>query len=462
MIKRSLIALVVLALYCPAVALPDTEKLITVAAQKTDGALAVLSFTLMDELGERPISGQAMCIRPSGLFMSFTFNPAMRPDKLKDFKLTLPGLEGRERGAFDAKLVGIDPETGIGFVQALGEHRWPALELAEKANLRVGQPVISAGIMPPDTGNARYFGVAYVSTTIRVPEPQVYVTGGKLTSVGSAVLAADGRVVGFVHRQRALKNLFVPTGRGALPVRTSGQQETSFFAPIDDFRHVLANPGRPRKLSWIGVINFSPVGEATATTRELDKPGVKIAKIVPGTPAGQAKLEDQDVIVGINGRPLEQLGNPELTTQNFERFLIRLPVGTELKLSIFRDGRTFDITLKTAPIPKRRFQAERYYSTMLGLGVRERVMLDEYLEGGPSAKGPGVIVYAVRRGGRAHTSRISNNDLIVSFGGTPVTTVEAFKQAEQRILDDKSIKEAEIEFKRDDRKEMVRVRLPSR
>jgi len=459
MIKKSMIMLLVLSAFCPAAALADTQQLVAGAAKKTEGAIAVLSFKLTTELGSRPVAGQALCINSSGLFMSVVFDPAVKPDQISEMKLTTPGLGGK---SVAAKLVGVDPEMGMGFVQALGEAKWTPLEFAEKADLEIGQEVVSVGLMPAETGYVRYFGAAWVSSLLRIPEKEYYVTGGKLTSPGSPVLTADGKVVGIVHRQQQLSQEFIATDRGAIPVRTTMQYETSFFMPIDELRSIIAGAGKDRKLSWIGVVKFKPVGEDVATAMKLDRPGVMIGATVPDTPAAQAKLQERDVIISMNGQGIEVLGTPELTAQNLDRRLMRMPVGTPVQLSVFRDGNMLDVSLKTAAMPMMWFHAERYYSSAMGLGVRERVALDGYLEGSPDSKAPGVVVYFLRREGPAEGARVRTNDVMVSVAGTSVATVDAFKTVEQRILANPSLKEIELEVMRGETKETLKIKLPNR
>ena len=459
MIRRSAALLFVLTAFCPA-AMSDTQELLRMAAKATDGAVAVLSFKVAGELAPQTVTGLAFCIAPSGLFMSTALDVRMRPEDLSDFELTVPGQGGTK---VKARLVGIDPETGIGFLRPEGNQQWKAIEAAETPDLRVGQGVASAGLLPEDTGHAKYFGAGYVSAVVRVPEKQVYVTGGVLTVVGSPVLNEEGRLVGLVLRQLPMRRQFLPTDRGAVPIQTSGERESSFFMPIDELKPVIDNAGKERKLSWIGAVEFKPVEEGLAKTRKLDKPGVMLDSIVPDSPAGKARLRNLDVIVGINGRPVEELGMPTLTAQNLNRFLMRLPPGTPLRLNIFRsENEVFEVSLKTAEFPKWTHQAERYYSPDLGFGIRERLMIDDYLKGGPEAKGPGVIVYAVRRDGPAHTAGMNNNDLVVSMGGIPVTTVEAFRDAEKKVLADKSLRLVEVVVMRGELKETLKLQLGDR
>jgi S1-C subfamily serine protease len=195
---------------------------------------------------------------------------------------------------------------------------------------------------------------------------------------------------------------------------------------------------------------------------KLDRPGVMIDTVVPGTPAAEAKLQSRDVIVGMNGQAIEELGTPSLTAENLERSIARIPVGKELQLSVFRDGKMFSAAIKTVGLPAMPYEVERYYSSFLGFGVRLRVMLDDYLEGGPTAKVPGLIVYMVLANTPAQVAQVNGNDVVLSIAGTPVNNIDSFKRIEQRILADKSLKEVDMEIARGDRKETLKLPLPKR
>jgi serine protease Do len=443
----------------PSKGLTETEQAIAMAAEATDGALALLRFEFENELGSRTLSGQAVCIRPSGVFMTLAMNSNMEREQISKLELVMPGVGGQTH---PATLIGIDAETGIGFVQAGGKQTWKAVRFAKSAKLYIGQMVCSAGLMPQTLGNLRSLSVAYVSTMLRAPERLVYVTAGKLTQVGSPVLNKEGQAIGVVWRQVALERQFVALNRQAVPVRTADPQETSFFVPVDEFADAIAEPGRRRKLSWIGVVDLKAVGKDVAGVLKENQHGIQLNRIVPGTPAANAGLKDGDVIVGLNDKPVEALATPLLTARNFYRTIQSMAPGTALKLQVFRDGQTLPKALKTAEMPTRPAEAERFYSAELGLGVRNRVMLDGYLDDSPKSKAMGVIVYAVKRDGPAHWATALQNDVITKVGETAVTSVEAFEVIVKNALADKTRKRLELTVMRGDRQHTLRIPLPSR
>ena len=447
------ILLMLTVLTMPTAALADSEEMLAVAAHASKDSLAVLSFTYTTDIGKTEVTAMAVCVDADGLFMTLATDANMNPESFSDMTLRQPGVGGK---SVSGELIGIDEETNIGFVKAQGDLKWKPIEFAKTSALRIGQPIASAGLMPAETGNAPYFGAAYVSSLVRVPGRMVYVTGGKLTRSGSPVLNKEGKAVGIVWGQLPMENQFIQIQQGRrVPVRTQGQQETSFFVPVEEFAHVLAQKGKQRTLSWIGVLKFKPVTEDTAAVLKLERPGVQIEQIIPDTSGAKAGLKERDVIIELNGQPIEELGTPALTRNNLMLKIRRIAPGTPLKLTVFRDGKMIPIDVTTEPMPKSPLQAERFFSRDFGLSVRERVMLDNYMEDSPVAKVPGLIVNFVIQNSPAHRGLVRRGDVIVAIDGKDIRTVDEFKTTIEAAMKDANVDQIKMDVMRGDRKESL-------
>jgi serine protease Do len=416
--------------------------------------MAVMRCTIQDEMGSRGVEGPAICIatEPSAIFITLALDRRLPPQSLKDFVLR-PVLADDK--TIKAELLGIDPETGISFLRASEPHNWGLVQFASKANLSSGQPVASVGMMDPDTGYQPFVGSAYVSAVIRVPEQLVYVTGGRLTNIGSPVFNAEGLAVGLVQEQRfLLYETFMSNMRGIVAlwegpqvgfrrsgavidnmsgaIRLRSQEEASFFLPVDEFAHVLVNipasPAQVRRLPWMGVLILAPVPKEVAEIQKLDKPAVMADRVLPDQPAARAGLQDRDIIVGINDQDIERLPTPELTAGNFRLKLIRLPLGQPVKLAIRRLGEAKTIEVTPVPMPAQDYEAKQYRNVQLGLFVREKVLFDQYLDSSSAAAVPGLLAAPERADLPAGKAGLQDRDLIVSVNNQPVTTVAAFKQ----------------------------------
>jgi len=424
-------------LVLPAAARADTTTMLQDVVKKAAGALAVVRYEIDLETGKRVAMGQGICITQDGVFLTTSLDPRLPVKSLKGFQLILPGLKGKE---VKAKLLGIDPWTGLGFVKATEPHTWQVVQFSSASNVSLGQPVASIGIMMGDPARPVYLGTAHVSAKLRVPGELVYVTGGRLTGTCSPVFTTGGQAIGIVGRQLSLgyqaQLLGLTRNRKAIPVglRMQSSQETAFFTPVEEFVHVLRTPpsdGSVARLPWMGVNKFEAVNKELADALKLDKPAVKVEDVIPNQPAAKGGLANNDIIVGFNGKPIEEMATPELSVRNFVRSLMRMNAGDQVKLKLF-SGKEVTVTL--GDMPKRPSEAKRYYNRAIGLLVREKVMLDQYLDKGETANVPGLIVLGMARGSAAAAAGLQGGDVITNVSNQPVKTCDVFQQIVEKSL----------------------------
>jgi serine protease Do len=433
--KKTALVFAAVALVLSGVASGDaTSDALKAVAKKVDGATALVSVTIKTQVESRRVGGPAICIdAKQAVFLTTALNPGLRSEDVQKAELIVPGKDAKQ---IKAKLLGIDPATGLGFVQATEKHTWKQIEFVAKSGLEAGEQVVSAGLMVDVPSAPIYTGTGYVSAQLRLPDRLVYVTGGSLTSVCSPVFTMDGKAVGIVGRQLFM-NYQTATRRGSMRLPLKGTSSTSFFVPVEEFVDVLRNipsGGKARRLSWLGVNTFKPV-----PPEELDgKTGVEVDQVIPNQPAAEAGLKEGDIIVAMDGESLEQLGTPKLTMQNFVRETTRMSSGKTLKLTVLRDGGERVIPVKLASMPKTRAEAKRYFDKKIGLGVREKVMLDKYLDDSPTADVDGLVVLGVAKGSAAQASGIHGGDVIThvatSQGEVSVSSVDKLMQLISREL----------------------------
>ena len=431
----------------------DMSKMLADAKDKTS-AMAIFRCNMQDEMGSQAIEGPAICIatEPSAIFITLTLDRRLSGEALKDF--VLRPLQAPDK-TVKAELLGIDPETGIGFLRASEPHTWGVVQFASKANVSAGSPVASVGVMGQDTGFQPFVGGGYVSSVIRIPQSLVYVTGGRLSSFGSPVFNAEGLAVGLVATQRYMAHeVYFSNIRGSVALRGGeqgnynafdavldnmsgtmalrGQEEASFFWPVEEFAHVLGNiptsPAQTRRLPWIGVLTFAPVPKEVSDIQKLDKPAVMAEQVIPDQPAAKAGLQDRDVIVGINDQDIETLPTPELTAANFSTKLLRLTAGQSIRLAVRRMGEAKTIEVTPVPMPSMPQEAKRYLNQKLGFLVREKVVLDQYFDRTPTGAVAGLLTVLARADLPAGKAGLQQGDLIVSANDQPVSTAAAIKQ----------------------------------
>ncbi|HUU59102.1 MAG TPA: trypsin-like peptidase domain-containing protein, partial [Phycisphaerae bacterium] len=138
----TILAAGLLGLLGAALAEAEVPEVMTTVAAKAAGALANVEFDVENELGRSKAAGTGICIHANGTLLTTALDVFTPPEMIKNIRIVLPG---KERKTVEAKLLGIDRQAGVTFVQATGEHKWSVVRFARRTNLTVGQTVVSVG-----------------------------------------------------------------------------------------------------------------------------------------------------------------------------------------------------------------------------------------------------------------------------------------------------------------------------
>jgi serine protease Do len=96
---------------------------------------------------------------------------------------------------------------------------------------------------------------------------------------------------------------------------------------------------------WLGV-RIDEITEENVRDYGLDAPrGVGIEGVLPGQPAAQAGLRAKDVILQIDG---QTIGSP----RELQRVISITPVGTPVRVSLWRDGQAQELTVTVGRFPE--------------------------------------------------------------------------------------------------------------
>jgi len=423
--RSMLLTLVLAAALAGTAAAQQPATPIQKAAAAAGAALARLQYRVEDEmLGTKTQIGQAVCIDAvGGVFLTRDVPLNVPAAQLKDFELIPPNSVDK---GLPADVLGTAPAEGFTFLKVKGAHTWKALAFSRTANLKIGDRVISVGLLGPNAGNVPYLGTGLVAAMLRLPHSLYYVAGGELTIATSPVLTEDGRAVGLVGGEVPMESR-MQLGNRWVDVVTMGRQRTRFFLPVNEFADALTDI-RPRRLPWIGILRFDPMLDKDADLRGLkDRPAVLVGQVVPGSAAAKAGVKQSDAVVALNGRPLEKLPTPLLVRDNFVRLLRRQRPGTKATLTVSRDGKETNLSVQAEPMPTQPFEAARYHSQVLGMAARDLVMLDRYARRAAPMMEKGVRVFMVLPKSAAAAGQLASGDLVTHVNRKPVPNVAALK-----------------------------------
>jgi serine protease Do len=237
------------------------------------------------------------------------------------------------------------------------------------------------------------------------------------------------------------------------------------FLPTKEFVQSLQDPpvaGQPLKLPWLGVAQMTGLKKEVADYFDLaGQPAVQIGDVIKGTPADQAGIKPGNIIVKMNGQPLERGDEPDEAALILMKNVKRMKVGSKVTFSVVteKDKPATDVTVTLAERPKPENQAARFYAEDLGFTAREIVFEDTYRRKLPADQ-KGVVVALVKRSSAAMAGKLEQGDLITKLNQTPVTDVEQFKKEYQEFRKAKPKEAVVLEAIRNGNDEIIRIEPP--
>lgn len=184
----------------------------------------------------------------------------------------------------------------------------------------------------------------------------------------------------------------------------------------------------PRELAkaWIGIAT-QPVAETLAARLSAaDVRGFRITRVYPHTAAAATGLAVGDLIVALNGDPLAPRGMEDAGL--FDSRIRRLDVDGTATVSVLRDGKPRQETVRLEPTRTTPAEAGREKSDVLGLTVREVTFFDRDENRWPDEVG-GVLADRVEPAGQAEAGGLRATDLIERVDRYPVRDLASYKQA---------------------------------
>jgi serine protease Do len=166
------------------------------------------------------------------------------------------------------------------------------------------------------------------------------------------------------------------------------------------------------------------------TYRMKDSKGALINEVTADSPADKAGLKADDVVVGMDGRAIEDNGD-------LSRYIASKAPGTTVNLRVLRGSaeQTIAVTLGTFPDETAEADNESANHGQLGMTLRNLTTdMAERLELPRGSKG--VVVTAVEAGEAAEEAGLSRGDVIVSVNGAAVGAVTEFEHEIDRARPD--------------------------
>jgi S1-C subfamily serine protease len=226
-------------------------------------------------------------------------------------------------------VVGADPLSDLAVLRTrAGAAGAPPAELGDADQLRIGQLVVAVGNPMGLAGSVTAGVVSGLGRSLPARDGRnlrliddVIQTDAALNpgNSGGALADSTGRVVG-------INTAVAGYGLGlAVPVNATTRQIIS----------ELVADGKVRR-AWLGVAG-TPVPLPPAIAERLgQRRGLRVAEVVPGSPAGIAGIYLGDIIVSAGGQPMQ-------TMQVLQRLMLGPAIGVRLPITMLRRGAFVDV-----------------------------------------------------------------------------------------------------------------------
>jgi serine protease Do len=312
---------------------------------------------------------------------------------------------------FPAKVVGRDARTDLALLKVEASDL-PFLPLGDSEALKVGELVLAIG---------NPFGLEYSMS--------LGIVSRKGRAMGGAGLFTD-----FIQTDASVN----PGNSGGPLINMRGEvigintavipnRRVAFAIPINLAKSLLPDLQAKGRIAWgfLGVSIQDLTADLAKAMGVQEAKGAVVNNVLPGHPAEVAGIRRGDIVVEFDGKPVPNV-------RVLQRTVGFTPVGKEVEIHVFRNGKRESFRLKVGEAAT----AER--RTTLTPARRDLGMSVEELDGEKVKKfklregEEGLVVSDVAKGGPAATAGIRPGDLIREVNRREVRSLDGYRGALRR------------------------------
>ena len=331
-----------------------------------------------------------------------------------------------DKREFDATIIGTDPKTDLAVLKIDAENL-EDIDLGDSESIRVGEWVMAVG--SPFSENLSHT-----------------VTTGIVSAIGRSNILNSGSYEDFIQTDAAINpgnsgGALLNMDGDLIGINTAiatggyekGNRGVGFAIPSNMAQRIMSDlidKGYVTR-SWLGVI-IQELDNETAEALDIDtRNGALIADVVKDSPAEDAGMQEGDVIVEFNGKPIANTANLKNVVS------LTAPESTN-RVKVIRNGspKTVKVTLQELPEnPQQYAIRQRNESNEFGLELRKITdSLKEKYE--IKEEDEALVVTRIDPNGEAYEKGIREGDIIKRIGTERVRSLKDY----DRLLEKAKIK----------------------
>ncbi len=305
-----------------------------------------------------------------------------------------------------AKLVGTDPKTDLAVIKISAAGSLPVVTFGDSDRLRVGEWVVAIGA-PRGLDKTVTQGIISGKHRRGIMDPMSYEdflqTDAPINpgNSGGPLLNLYGEVIGV--------NTVIASASG-------GFEGIGFTIPSNMAVYVsraLIAHGKVER-GWLG-ISIRNV-QAPATGAQPPR-GAQVMEVVKGSPAEQAGLKKNDIIIRYAGKEIED-------SSELQNSVAATPAGQDVKVVLLRDGRQQELTVRIGKLEES--------TKLLGATIKERIGAEVRALTAKEAtkygmeKPQGVFISRIDPKGVLAKAGVEVSDVVLAIGDETIDGVDTF------------------------------------
>jgi Do/DeqQ family serine protease len=323
---------------------------------------------------------------------------------IKSSTITVALKDGRE---FKAQIIGADPDSDLAVLRISPKKDLPAIDMGNSDNLMIGETVIAIG---------NPFGFSNTVTT------------GVISATNRSIKVDDTFYHDFIQTDASIN----PGNSGGPLLNIYGEligintaiyakaQGIGFAIPINKARRIVTDLIKYGEVipAWIGVIIQDLDNELAQYLKATAVKGVLVKKIEKSGPAHKAGIREGDIIRSIGSRKI-------LAQNDFNTAMSNISAGETIKITIWRDGKTKEISVKSSSFPME--LALDLAKNILGVSVKNLSKKNRYIY--KTYTQEGVVIAEINR--HSYLARIGARpgDVIRQMDELTIKNIDDFKKA---------------------------------
>lgn len=369
------------------------------------------------EFKERSL-GSGVVVSPDGYIV--TNNHVV--DGASDIKVVLS-----DKSEYKGKVIGSDPRSDVAVIK-IDAKNLPTLSWGDSDELRAGEMVMAVG-SPFGLNQSVTTGIisAVGRANVGIADYEDFIQTDAAINPGNsggALINMRGQLVGI---------------NTAIFSRTGGYQGIGFAVPVKMVKQVMDSLIKTGKVvrGWLGVSVQAMSPQLAKQFGVENAEGALVGEVVKDSPADKAGMKRGDVIVGFDGRKVDDSGH-------LRNMAASTPVGSRVKVDIVRDKSRMAVEVEIGEQPKdaqaSQGEAETPETSSALTGVTVQDLTPELMDKlGLDKDVAGVVVISVEQASAADEAGLARGDVILSINKKAVKNTKSYNAIVTKLKEEEPV-----------------------